>query len=177
MMISVDGYFEGQNNDISWHNVDAEFNEFAIKQLNEADLLLFGRKTYELMASYWPTVEAKDDDPIVAKLMNQMQKVVVSKTLKKVIWENTKLVSELGVEIKRFKEVPGKDILVFGSSNLGISLIENDLLDEVRIMVGPVVLAGGRKLLEGVSGKMNLKLVGTHFFKSGNALLRYTVGS
>ncbi len=71
-LISLDGYFEGPDKDIDWHNVDEEFNEFAIQQTGEFGVLLFGRVTYELMASYWPTEAAKRDDPIVTGLMNSL---------------------------------------------------------------------------------------------------------
>src|SRR5512141_851647 len=94
MMVTLDGFFEGRDHDINWHNVDEEFNDFAIAQLNEVDTLLFGRRTYEMMASYWPTEGAKKDDPIVAEKMNSLPKIVFSNTLSAVEWENTRLVKE-----------------------------------------------------------------------------------
>ena len=97
-LISLDGYFEGPDRNIDWHNVDEEFNEFAIQQTGEFGALLFGRVTYDLMASYWPTDAAKRDDPAVAGVMNHLPKVVFSNTLKKAEWENTKLVKDNFVE-------------------------------------------------------------------------------
>ena len=94
MMVTLDGFFEGPNGEIDWHNVDQEFNKFAIEQLDSVDILLFGRKTYELMASYWPTPAAATDDPIVADKMNRLPKIVFSKTLSSVEWQNTRLVKE-----------------------------------------------------------------------------------
>jgi dihydrofolate reductase len=91
-LISVDGYFEGPNRELDWHNVDAEFNEQAGEMLNSVDIILFGRVTYQLMASYWPTPDAIKNDPIIAKKMNSLSKIVFSKTLEKAEWENTKLV-------------------------------------------------------------------------------------
>ncbi len=85
-MITVDGFFEGPDHDIIWHNVDDEFNECAIGQLNETGTLLFRRATYELMAGYWPTPEAIKNDPVVAGLMNSVAKIVFSRTLDKVEW-------------------------------------------------------------------------------------------
>lgn len=73
-MVTLDGYFEGSNHEIDWHNVDGEFNEFAIEQTGAVDMLLFGRVTYQLMASYWPTPSAIANDPIVADLMNRLPK-------------------------------------------------------------------------------------------------------
>jgi dihydrofolate reductase len=173
-LITLDGYFEGPNRDISWHNVDKEFNEFAIAQLNATECLLFGRLTYELMASYWPTPAALTDDPIVARLMNSIPKIVCSKTLAKVEWSNTRLVKEnIGEEIRKLKEKSGKDLAVFGSANLSLTLLHLGLIDEYRIFVNPVILGEGRSLFEGVRGKFNLKLLSAKAFASGNVLLRY----
>src|SRR5512134_370781 len=93
-LMSLDGYFEGPNRDISWHNVDAEFDEYAVEMLNSVDVLLFGRVTYELMAGFWPTPDAMKNDPIVAERMNNVPKIVFSRTLEKAEWNNTRLVKE-----------------------------------------------------------------------------------
>ena len=175
MLTSLDGYFEGPDRDINWHNVDEEFNEFAIRQTGEFGALLFGRVTYELMAGYWPTEAAKRDDPEIAGLMNSLPKVVFSRTLEKAEWENTSLVKhDIAAEVERLKQQPGKDIAIFGSSDLAVSLIRHDLVDEFRIMVNPVVLGDGKTLFDGLDHKLNLKLLGTRQFKSGNMLLTYS---
>ena len=93
-LITLDGFFEGLNGDISWHNVDQEFNEFAIENLNSIGGLVFGRVTYQLMASYWSTKQGAEDDPLVAAKMNSLPKYVISKTLDKVEWNNSKLIKE-----------------------------------------------------------------------------------
>lgn len=173
-MTTLDGFFEGPHQDISWHHTDEEFNEFAIEQLNEVGTLLFGRVTYEGMASYWPTDAAISDDPAVAELMNSLPKVVFSKTLDKVDWENTTLVSDNPAEeVSRLKQQPGKDIAIFGSSNLAVTLAERGLIDEYRIIINPVFLGNGTPLLKGIKGKLNLKLIKSRAFKSGNVLLYY----
>ena len=173
-MITLDGFFEGPNQDISWHNVDDEFNEFAIDQLNEVDTLLFGRVTYQVMASYWPTEFAISDDPIVAGLMNSLPKIVFSKTLEKAEWNNSRLVKENIVEeVLKLKGQPGKDIAIFGSSDLAVTLATHDLIDEYRIIVNPVFLGGGTPLLKGIKDQLNLKLLKARMFKSGNVLLYY----
>jgi dihydrofolate reductase len=106
-LISLDGFFEGPNKEIDWHNVDDEFNKFANEFLDSVDLLLFGRITYELMASYWPTENAIKDDPMVANRMNSISKIVFSKTLDKAEWINTKLIKENVVdEILKLKQLP-----------------------------------------------------------------------
>jgi dihydrofolate reductase len=173
-LISLDGYFEGPNRDINWHHVDEEFNEFAVQQTGEFGALLFGRVTYELMASYWPTEAAKHDDPEIAGLMNSLPKVVFSNTLDHVEWENTKLVRDNIVEeVTKLKEQPGKDIAIFGSSDLAVTFIDLGLIDEFRIMINPVVLGGGKPILQGIKSQLELKLIKVKEFKLGNVLLYY----
>src|SRR3989442_9611126 len=162
------------NHEIDWHNVDEEFNEFAIHQLNELDTLLFGRVTYEGMGSYWPTQFAKENDPIVADKMNTVPKVVFSKTLEKAEWTNSRLVKDnIAEEVSKLKQQPGKDLAIFGSSDLAVSFIQMGLIDELRIMVNPVVLGSGKPLFNGIHEKLNLKLLKTRTFRSGNVLLYY----
>lgn len=177
MLTSLDGYYEGPNHDISWHNVDAEFNEFAIQQTGEVGTLLFGRKTYEGMASYWPTEAAKRDDPVVAGLMNNLPKVVFSRTLDKVSWNNSRLVKEnIEEEVSNLKQQAGKDIAIYGSSDLAVTLTHMGLVDEYRIMVVPVALGDGKPLFIGLDGRIKLELVSTRVFRSGNVLLTYRPG-
>lgn len=173
-MITLDGFFEGPNQDISWHNVDDEFNEFAIDQLKEVGTLLFGRVTYQGMASYWPTDFAKQDDPVVARLMNDLPKIVFSTTLNSAEWNNSRLVKENAAEeVSKLKGQPGKDIAIFGSSDLATSLAEAGLIDEYRIIVNPVFLGHGTPLLKGIKDRLNLKLLKARTFNSGNVLLYY----
>ena len=180
MMVSLDGYFEGKDHDISWHNVDEEFVDFAIEQTSQVGTLLFGRRTYQLMEGFWPTEEALKSDPKTAELMNNTPKIVFSKTLEKVEetdnWKNVTLVKDkVEEEIKKLKDQPGKDIAVFGSSNLCVSLIKMGLLDELRIMVNPVAIGEGTTLFEGMKDKLKLKLEKTRTFKNGNVLLTYSL--
>ena len=173
-MTTLDGFFEGPEQDISWHNVDEEFNEVAIDQLNETGTLLFGRITYQGMASYWPTDAAIHDDPEVAGLMNSLSKIVFSRTLDKPEWNNSRLVKNNVVEeVSKLKQQPGKDIAIFGSSDLAVTLAEQGLIDEYRIIVNPLFLGGGTPLLKGIKEKVNLKLLNARIFKSGNVLLYY----
>jgi dihydrofolate reductase len=173
-MVTVDGYLEGLHQEIDWHNVDEEFNEFATDQLNSADGLLFGRVTYEMMASYWPTASAIKNDPIVAGQMNLLPKIVFSKTLEKAEWKNTRLIKEnIAEEVTNLKQQPGKDMLIFGSATLASSLTNLGLIDEYRIMVNPVVLGGGHPLFRGLNGRLHLKLSKIRTFDSGNVLLYY----
>ena len=154
--------------------MDDEFNEFAIQQTGEFGALLFGRVTYELMASYWPTEDAKRNDPAITEIMNRLPKIVFSNALKKVEWENTRLVNENFVEaISKLKQEAGKDIAIFGSSDLAVTFIDQGLIDEFRIMINPVVLGGGKPILQGIKSPLELKLIKVREFKSGNVLLYY----
>ncbi|NWJ46064.1 MAG: dihydrofolate reductase [Chloroflexi bacterium] len=174
MMVTLDGFFAGSNGEIDWHVTDDEFNDYAIEQLNAVDLLLFGRKTYELMVSYWPTPIAIDDDPIVAAKMNSLPKIVFSKTLEKVDWHNTRLVKDnISTEIQRLKQQPGSDLTIMGSSDLSAYFINQGLLDEFRLMVNPVVLGRGKALFNGIKEELKLKLMKSRTFSSGNVLNYY----
>jgi dihydrofolate reductase len=183
MLISLDGFFEGKDHDISWHNAGGqEFNAFALDQNKNTGTFLFGRRTYDLMKSWWPTIEAKDADPEIAKMMNETPKVVVSTTRDSNVWENTTFIQENIVEeIKKLKDPPSheasegqdKDIMIFGSNELTVSLMKAGLVDEFRIMVNPIVLSEGTKLFAGLGEKHNLKLVKVQRFDNGNILLDY----
>ena len=177
MVVSLDGFMEGPNHDLSWHNVDEEFNEFAIGQTKNVGLMLYGRRTYELMESYWPTIEA-EDDPEVAELMNNTPKIVFSKTLKEVHetekWKNVKLIKDFDPEyIRKLKEEPGQDIAVYGSNNFCLTLMKHKLIDEFRIMVNPVVIGAGTPLFDGIKKRQDFKLIQSREFKNGNVLLCY----
>jgi dihydrofolate reductase len=173
LMVTLDGYHATSDGDLSWHNVDAEFHEFAVAQLDEADTLLFGRKTYEHMAAFWPTPAAMQLHPATTQRMNGYQKIVVSRTLARADWAPSTLIGDdVPARLARAKEQPGKDIALIGSSDLAASLLGAGLVDELRIMVNPVVLGSGRPVLAGASGT-GLHLARTRQFDSGNMLLVY----
>jgi dihydrofolate reductase len=176
-MVSLDGFFSGPNGELDWHVVDEEFNEFAIEQLNAMDVLLFGRVTYQVMASYWPTPAAIHDDPIIANKMNTLPKLVFSQTLDKAEWgkwDNARLVKgDVGEEVSKLKRQPGKDMVIFGSGSIVSTLTHLGLIDEYRILIVPVVLGNGIPLFKGVSTSVNLKLVRTKTLKTGVVLLYY----
>lgn len=171
-MITLNGLFEGKGKDISWHNVDTEFNEFAVDQLKTADVLLFGRITYELMASYWPT--APDEDPVKV-YMNKIEKYVFSRTLNSAGWENTTVVSDNLIDIvSELKGRDGKNIFIFGSSDLSSDFINENLIDEFRIMINPIILEEGKSIFNKVKQPVKLKLESSKVFNSGNVLNYYT---
>jgi dihydrofolate reductase len=173
-LMTLDGYIAGQGGDISWHNVDEEFQELAKQASNSGNTLLFGRVTYELMASYWPTLEAIKNDPIVAAGMNKSEKIVFSRTLGKVDWNNTRLVKDdMVAEVRKLKQQSGKGLTVLGSGSIVSQLAQQGLIDEYQVLVNPVVLGKGRSMFEGIKDKLSLKLTKTRTFKNGNVLLYY----
>ena len=174
MMTSVDGFFEGPNRELDWHVVDEEFFRYALDLLNSAGTLLFGRVTYQMMASYWQSPRAAAEDPVIAERMNNLPKIVFSTTLERAEWAHTKVVKNNGAgELMKMKEQSGKNMVILGSSGLAVSLTKLGLIDEYRIIVNPVVLGGGKALLNGLSGRLKLKLVTSRTFSSGNVLLCY----
>ena len=172
-MVSLNGFFEGPTPwSIEWHNVDEEFNDFALEQVGATGTILFGRVTYEGMANFWPSEEALRSDPEIARLMNETPKVVFSRTLARADWSNSRLVSEgIEDEVTRLKENSEKDIALFGSANLMASLM--NVIDEHRLMVNPVVLPKGTPVFQRLDEALKLKLIGNRTFGNGNVLLTY----
>ncbi len=171
-IMTLDGYFEGnQKWDLSFHSSvwGQELENLSIEQLHTADCLVFGRVTYEGMASYW----AKEKGEI-ADIMNSIPKLVFSKTLKSADWNNTTLISENATdEIRKLKAKGGKDMYVFGSANLSETFINDNLFDEYRIGIAPVILGSGRPLFrQGIASK-KLTLVSSHQLSTGGVILKY----
>lgn len=175
-MISLDGFFEGLDHELDWHVTDEEFDLFAIEQLRQIGTILFGRKTYQMMAEYWPTQTAIEEDPVVADLMNSLPKVVFSRTLKSANWANTELVQgDSGKLVQEMKNSTDEDLILFGSAELMNTLIKNNLVDEIRLMLNPVVLGRGQPLFSDPDLRLRLNLLNARPFKSGNVLLNYEV--
>ncbi|HEX7574576.1 MAG TPA: dihydrofolate reductase family protein [Bacteroidota bacterium] len=175
--VTLDGYFEGPKRDISWHKHDADVTAYAVEGLKSGSTLLFGRVTYELMVSYWPTPFAIKNDPVVAEGMNKAEKIVFSRTLKKAEWNNTRVVKDnIGEEIRKMKQMPGKDMTLLGSGSILTQLAEQGLIDEYQFMVDPVVLGEGTPMFKGIKHRLNLKLTSTRTFENGNVLLSYLPG-
>jgi dihydrofolate reductase len=160
---------------MSWaHKHDAEWNAFVSGNASGSGVLVFGRKTYELMASYWPTPMALQNSPVVAKGMNEMPKIVFSRTLDKASWNNTKLVKgDLAAEVRKLKKGPGPDMVILGSGSIVSQLAQQNLIDEYQLAVSPIVLGKGRTLFEGVKEKLNLKLTNSRAFGNGTVFTCY----
>jgi dihydrofolate reductase len=175
--VTLDGYFTGSNGDLSWAHEgpqDAEWNAFVAENASGGGQLLFGRITYELMVSYWPTPAARANDPVVAEGMNNLPKVVFSRTLEKASWSNTRLVKgDLATAVRTLKREPGEGMAILGSGSIVSQLAQAGLIDEYQIVVKPVALGEGRALFDGIKQKLSLKLTKTRAFANGNVLLSY----
>lgn len=174
--VSLDGYFVDRNGDMSWAKggSDDEFDAFTEENARGGGVLLFGRVTYELMASFWPTKEAQQMIPVVAERMNSLPKVVFSRSLSRASWSNTTLVKgDLVAEIRRMKDTPGQDMVIMGSGTIASQLASTDLIDEYQIVLMPVVLGGGRTMFEGLDERLSMRLQSSRTFPSGKVFLRY----
>jgi len=177
LVVTVDGFYEGPDGEFDWPNVDDEFNQYSVANLNDTGLIVFGRVTYEGMAGYWTTAAAMDGDPITTPLMNEIPKAVVSSTLREATWNNSTLINgDVVTEISNLKSQPGKPIGIFGSPSLTFSLIEKGLVDELRLMIHPVALGSGKSIFTTMTGRLTLDLLRTTTFESGNVLLTYRPG-
>ncbi len=178
-MVSLDGYFADRRGDMSWaHRQDLEWNEFAAGNASGGGELLFGRITFEMMRSYWPTPMAHQQNPVVAEQMNKLPKVVFSRTLSKPDWSNARLLKgDLVSEVRKLKDESGPGMVIMGSGSIVAQLAPHSLIDEYQIVVIPVVLGSGRTLFEGGNDRLPLKLTRTRAFSNGNVVLWYEPAS
>src|SRR2546421_7929519 len=190
--LTADGYFAGADGNLNWVVPDDEQAKAAATGMPAADTVLFGRRTYELFERFWRKAlqdSATTPDPhrpgqhsrehrVIAVWMNEATKLVFSRTLKEVTWNNARLLRELDVdEIAAMKQRPGKDMMIFGSGSIVSQLTQHGLIDEYQFVVCPVFLGSGRPLLSGMSKRLGLKLLEVKGYESGDVLLRYARAS
>ncbi len=173
---SIDGYFCSRDGDVSWTHAtggeDRAFREFSEANARSNNTLVFGRKTYEMMASFWPSPMAAQQFPVLAAQMNALAKIVFSRTLDRATWNNTTIASgDLVTEIRRLKSEPGKDLTILGSGSLVAQLVHAGLVDELGIMVIPIVLGAGRSMFG--ADVTTMTLTKTQAFHNGRVYLRY----
>lgn len=180
VQISLDGYYCDARGDMSFAHkapADAEWHDFVAGNAGRGGMLLFGRVTYEMMASWWPTPAAAQAMPEVAARMNAMPKVVFSRTLRSPDWANTTLVrDDPAAAVRRMKREPGPDLTVLGSGSIVTQLAGAGLLDALQVVVNPVALGGGKSLLSGVTRRLELRLTGSRVFRNGAVVLWYAPG-
>lgn len=177
---SLDGFVEGPNGamDIGWISYDGDLEKYAKEILSTADTVIWGRGTYQLMHGYWPSVpsnpSASQHERNHAEWIDKTAKIVFSKTLDKVEWNNSRLVKEdIEEEIKNLKQQPGKDMVILGSPRIAHHLMQLDLIDEYKITVSPVLIGSGLPLFQGLKEKVKLELIENKTFDSGAIGLVY----
>jgi dihydrofolate reductase len=169
--VTLDGFMEGPNRELdsTAQFVDEDFDRYATDMLQSIDGILLGRRTYQLFADYWPSATGADADRI-----NQLPKVVFSRTLKQVDWKNSRLVKDhVAEEVTRLKQQPGRDLALFGSADLASTFIQYGLIDEFRILVTPVVLGSGTRMFKDIKDPVALKLSEATTWSSGTLALYY----
>ncbi|MFJ6328213.1 MULTISPECIES: dihydrofolate reductase family protein [unclassified Rhizobium] len=172
-LMTLDGYFEGSNPwDLDFHMLawGDELERYATELGSEGDLLIFGRKTYEGMAAYWPDAT---ETPGIAAYMNGIAKIAASRSLDKAEWNNTRVVRDIAAEVKAIKEEAGKTIFVFGSADVTDVLLKAGLVDEIRICLVPVVLGSGNPYFKPAAEQRPVTLIDSRPLKTGAVILRY----
>jgi dihydrofolate reductase len=178
--VSLDGYLAGPNGEMDWIGeiYDNAMANYETDLVRSADTLLLGRVTYQSFAGSWPHVPdnptASEGEKEYARLLNAMHKLVFSRTLTRVEWNNSRLLKEVvPAEIEGWKHEPGRDMLVYGSASLVRTLTDLGLIDEYQVLVHPVILGGGKPLFQGVKETVKLQLVSARTHPSGVAVLTY----
>lgn len=172
-VITLDGYFEGKKSwDLDFHQTvwDKELGDYSIEQLQTADMLVFGRNTYEGMASYWASEEGE-----IAEYMNKIQKIVCSATLEVADWNNSSITKDAVAEIPKLKQQGDGNMFVFGSGTLSESLMKADLFDEYRLCLAPVFLGSGTRLFKTGLPHQKLKLLEERPLQTGGVILMYAI--
>lgn len=179
--LSLDGFAAGPNDELDWIAYDDELEQYAHSLHATTDAVIWGRRTYELMAGYWLTVPGNPASTPAelehARWLDDATKIVVSRTLDRVEWNdapNTVLIKDnIADEINRFKQQPGKDIWFLGSVMLAQTFMRLDLIDEYRLNINPTVLGRGKPLFASLTRDFPLKLLDAQTLKSGVVVLRY----
>jgi dihydrofolate reductase len=175
--VSLDGYFVDAKGsmDFAYKNADdPEWKEFVSGNASGDGAVLFGRVTYDMMASFWPTAQAKATMPAVADGMNRMTKYVVSRTMTRADWSNTTVLDgDLVSAVRALKRSDGPDIVILGSGSIVAQLAATALIDRYQFVVKPVVLGAGRSMFAGLPAPVELKPMSTRIFGNGSVLLAY----
>ncbi|MFN8372993.1 MAG: dihydrofolate reductase family protein [Anaerolineae bacterium] len=179
--LSLDGYTAGPNDELDWIAYDSELEADAHAMHDLTDAVIWGRRTYEGMASYWLTIPGNPESTPAerehARWLDNATKIIVSRTLERIEWNNTQntvlIKDNIAEQINHIKQQPGKDIWFLGSPVLAQTFMQLDLIDEYRININPTVLGRGKMLFANVTRNFPLKLLETKTFKSGVVGLRY----
>jgi len=179
MQITLDGFVCGASGEMDWMlwDWDDVLKDYAAGLTNSADTILLGRKTGEGMAVYWPTVasnpESKEEDLFMADKLNDTPKIVFSKTVSAVKWTNVRVASNIAEEVKKLKQQPGSDILIYGGAAIVASFIKENLIDEYHLFVNPVAIGNGKPIFNELDDTLKLKLVKVTTSSVGIVILFY----
>jgi dihydrofolate reductase len=180
MQLSIDGFVCGPNGEMDWMiwEWDDVLKNYAGDLTRSADTFLMGRNTGEGMAVYWPTVagnpESKEEDKWMADKLNNLPKVVFSKTVTSINWTNARVSNDIVEEVRELKKEPGKDIMLYGGAKLVSSFIRENLIDEYHLFINPAIIGKGKTIFGNLKEKMNLKLVKATPSTTGIVILHYT---
>lgn len=176
--LTLNGFYKDPFGDTNWHKQGNEESKYSEESIARDNILLFGRKTYEMMNSFWPTPMAYQSFPVVAEGMNKAEKIVFSRSMDSADWNNTIVIRDNIVEkVRELKETPGKDLTILGSGSIASQFAEEGLIDRFEIMIDPVLLGAGTSLVSGIKEPLNLKLINSRVFPSGVVLLEYAVSN
>lgn len=185
--VTADGSFAGPDGSLEWVVPEKEIDKMGADAIPGFDTILFGRRTYELFAGFWPHVgddvtapnphdagQVSREQRAMANGLNDMSKLVFSRTLKDVTWRNSRILRTLDPrEIEAMKQRPGKDMIIFGSGSIVSQLTQHGLIDEYQFVVSPILLGSGQPLFTGLSTRVTLDLQEARAYLSGNVVLRY----
>lgn len=172
--VTLDGFMSGPNGELDWAIRDDEVTQYSKEGQASTDMFLFGRVTYEMMASFWPTPAGESTNPVFAEFLNNTPKIVFSTTLQTADWQNTEVSNELNKdEILKLKQLHGENMMIFGSGTIVEQLTNLGLIDEYQLMINPVILGKGKSLFKDIKDRINMKLVKTKTFSNGIVLLQY----
>ena len=179
MHLSLDGFAATPNHELNFLTYNEELQQYADELVKTVGSAVYGRTTYQLMESYWPTILKKPDankhEREHAEWVENVSKIVFSKTLTDVTWNNTRLIKDnIAEEVKKLKEEPGKDLAIFGSPGLATTLMNLGLIDEYKLTVHPIILGSGISVFTNNTTRSSLKLLDSKTLKSGVITLHYT---
>jgi dihydrofolate reductase len=180
MHVSLDGFIAGPNGELDWIFYDKEMENHAKQVMGKVDTAIYGRVTYQMMESFWPTVPSNPDSSQHelehADWVEHVSKIVISKSLDKAEWNNTTLIkNNITDEISKLKQLPGKDMMIFGSPRLSHYFMQLGLIDEFQLTLNPIVLGSGTPLFKDINESFKLKLLSSKPFDSGVIALHYQI--
>jgi dihydrofolate reductase len=173
LFISLDGFYKDANNSIDWHKHGEEEAKFSEENAKAGHTLVFGRITYEMMHNFWPSPMAYEQYPVVAKHMNESEKIIISNSLEKADWNNSFIIKNGISSMKKIKMQEGKDMTILGSGSIVSQFAEAGIIDSIQIMMDPVAIGNGTSLFKGIHNRLHFELIDVRKFKSGSVVLNY----